>query len=81
MASGVPRGQSSVYASAELTFPTKRRRDEGNYRTPLEKALGDVLVSGRWLTDDTPDHYRFGGVVFSSTAGPHNTVLTLRWND
>jgi hypothetical protein len=54
----VPGGR--VEASAVLLVPDRRGRDEGNYRTPLENALGDALVRGAWLPDDTPAHYRFG---------------------
>lgn len=61
-----------VEARAELVFPTARRRDEGNYRTLLEKVVGDALVGdkrvwpeGRWLPDDDPEHYIFGRVTFN----------------
>ncbi|HEX4305299.1 MAG TPA: hypothetical protein VHZ54_04630 [Solirubrobacterales bacterium] len=43
----------------------------------LEKALGDALVEGGWLADDTPDHYRFGAVDFAKAAVAA-TALTLR---
>jgi hypothetical protein len=73
----VPGGR--VEASALLLVPDRRRRDEGNYRTPLEKALGDALVNGRWLPDDTPAHYAFGGLVFEHARGIRATRLTLAW--
>jgi hypothetical protein len=37
MAERLPRGLQRVEASAVLTFPTRRRRDEGNFRSLLEK--------------------------------------------
>lgn len=77
LAERVPRGLQRVEASALITFPTRRRRDEGNYRALLEKALGDALVEGRWLPDDTPNHYRFGAVTFAE--GSPRTVIELRW--
>ena len=55
----LPKGLQRVTASALLHFKQYRRRDEGNFRVVLEKALGDALVKGGWLDDDTPDHYRF----------------------
>lgn len=61
----LPRRLMSVEATAVLFFPVARRRDEGNYRWLLEKALGDALVNGGWLPDDTPDRYRFSRVEFS----------------
>jgi hypothetical protein len=74
----IPGGR--VRATAELLFPTARRRDEGNYRTALEKALGDALSPApskedlahgieplRWLPDDTPDRFTFGAVTFGQT--------------
>lgn len=81
MEMGGERGRASVKASALLIFPTRRRRDEGNFRTPLEKALGDALVEGRWIEDDTPDRYSFGAVAFSNERGAAQTVLTLAWQD
>lgn len=76
----IPGGR--VRASAVLLFPTQRRRDEGNYRTALEKALGDALAPAPtkeerlhglaplwvWLPDDTPAHFTFGAVTFGLTA-------------
>jgi hypothetical protein len=76
MTEKVPRKLTSVRASAALTFPSRRRRDEGNYRFMLEKALGDTLVSGGWLEDDTPDAFVFEGVRFAEP-GPALTVVTL----
>lgn len=55
-----------VRATGAIYFRVKRRRDEGNFRAILEKSLGDALVGdpdawpeGRWIPDDTPEHYRF----------------------
>lgn len=73
----LPRPAVRIVASAELTFATRRRRDEGNYRTPIEKLLGDVLVDLGILPDDTPEHYRVDTVKFSSETGPDRTVLDL----
>jgi hypothetical protein len=73
--SKVPRGLVHVDARAELWFPTRRKRDEGNYRVLLEKCLGDSLVNGEWLIDDTSDFYRFGAVGFNY--GPAKTKLIL----
>jgi hypothetical protein len=76
MAEGLPRPlPGAVRATAELRFPTARRRDEGNYRPLL--ALGDALVNGRWIADDTPDLYSFGVVTFDATAGAARTILRL----
>lgn len=75
LAAGVPRPipGGRVHATAQILFPTVRRRDEGNYRTALEKALGDALAPHdpehpfRWLPDDTPEHFTFGAVTFGQT--------------
>jgi hypothetical protein len=61
--SSLPRGCTQVGAGARLTFKVERRRDEGNFRTLIEKSLGDALVNGGWLPDDTPDYFRMGPVV------------------
>lgn len=76
MVAGVPRGLGNVVARAELHFPTNRRRDEGNYRTLLEKCLGDALVNGRWLKDDTPEFFRFDRILFALGARKE-TILIL----
>ncbi len=76
MAERLPRGLRRVEASAVLSFKQRRRRDEGNFRALLEKALGDAMVEGGWLPDDTPDHYRFGAVTFA--LGSPRTAIDLR---
>lgn len=68
-----------LVAFAKLIVPVDRRRDEGNYRTPLEKSLGDALVNGGWLRDDTPDLFRFTTVEFELRAGVSETQITVAW--
>lgn len=77
LGSGLPRGLTSVEASALLRFPVVRRRDSGNFSWLIEKALGDSLVRGGWLADDTADEFRFFGVEFDSELGPARTVITV----
>jgi hypothetical protein len=66
-----------ITASAVLTFPTRRRRDTGNFRTPLEKALGDALQEAGVIPDDTPDLFAMDRVRFATTPGPAQTIITL----
>jgi hypothetical protein len=73
----VPKGLSRVKASAELRFPTRRRRDEGNFRFMLEKALGDALQYQRVLPDDSADEYTFSALTFDPTRGDPRTIITL----
>jgi hypothetical protein len=68
-----------VLASAVLLVPDRRRRDEGNYRTALEKAPGDALVNGDWIADDTPAQFRFGELIFKHEPGVRATRILLRW--
>jgi hypothetical protein len=75
----VPRGLELVNASARLYFRQRRRRDEGNFRVILEKALGDALTGGGWLEDDTPEHYRFGAVECLAPASVALTIVTLEF--
>lgn len=78
MASGLPRRlDGQVKATAVLRFELRRRRDEGNYRALLEKALGDALVNGGWLPDDTPDLYTFGALTFDPDVGSARTLVTV----
>ena len=80
LAERVPRPLSFVEATACLRFAKRSsRRDEGNYRTPIEKALGDALVNGGWLSDDTPDTFRFGRLTFDPDPGEPRTQLLLRF--
>lgn len=76
---GVPRGCRSVRLDAILRFPDKRRRDTGNFRFMLEKAAGDALVRGGWLTDDTPDFYEFTTLRFDPERGPRQTTLYITY--
>jgi hypothetical protein len=72
----VPRGLRSVTAKATIRFKQRRRRDEGNFRALLEKALGDVLQNG-WIPDDTPEHYRFGAVELFAPVERPETIVVL----
>lgn len=84
---GWPTGPQlqKVTASAQLRFASNRKRDEGNFRVLLEKALGDALQGGRhwpegkWIPDDTFAHYSFRHIEFSPDLGPSRTLLTLEW--
>lgn len=78
MVAQVPRGLKEVKATAEVRFKTVRRRDEGNLRFLLEKALGDILVEGGWLPDDTADFYTFARLrmIAPHLEGPL-TIVTL----
>lgn len=73
----VPRGLKQVRATAALRFKKRRRRDEGNFRVILEKSLGDALVGGGWLSDDTPDLYRFGAVELFAPVERPETIVVL----
>lgn len=82
-ASGLPRGLAQVMVEGEVTFPDRTRRDQGNYRTLLEKALGDTLVSGGgdiaggWLEDDDWQRYEFGNLAYRYEAGVSRTRLMV----
>lgn len=77
MVAQVPRGLHSVTATAELHFKQRRRRDEGNFRVILEKSLGDALVEGGWLADDTPEFFRFGALELLAPSTEAMTVVSL----
>lgn len=64
-----------VFVRGTLRFPTKRRRDEGNYRALLEKAVGDALTLGGYIPDDDSGNYRFIALDFEARNGPNRTVL------
>jgi Holliday junction resolvase RusA-like endonuclease len=66
-----------VEATAVLIVPTRRRRDEGNFRMVLEKSLGDVLQKMGYIPDDTPEFFTFAGLEFEYQKGMRETRVTL----
>lgn len=74
----VPRGLAHVEARAKLRFSTRRRRDAVNYRTLLEKCLGDALTNGKWLADDTAEYFHFGDVEFDQGTPLTELLLICR---
>jgi hypothetical protein len=71
----LPRGLARVVVEGEVTFPDRRKRDQGNHRFFLEKALGDALTAGGWLPDDDWARYEFGGL--SAVYVPHASRTRL----
>lgn len=57
MAERVPRHLTRVRVYPELRFKTKNRRDADNFYFAVSKPLGDAMVKGGWLPDDTPEFY------------------------
>jgi hypothetical protein len=76
-AAEVPHGLARVTVEGQITFPINRRRDEGNFRFFLEKALGDALTAGGWLADDDSASYSFGALLFAVEPGISEVILTL----
>lgn len=64
VAAAVPRPLGRVVVEGRVCFPTRIRRDQGNYRFLLEKALGDTLTDGGWLADDDWSQYEFGNLAY-----------------
>jgi hypothetical protein len=78
LASRAGRGPwKRVEAKARLRFKDHRRRDEGNFRVPIEKALGDALVNGSWIPDDTFNFFQMREVEFEPETGDPRIVVTL----
>lgn len=75
--SGLQRGLGYVLVEGQCCFPDRIRRDQGNFRYLLEKALGDVLTEGGWLDDDSWDFYEFGRLRKTYEKGVSWTALTL----
>lgn len=94
--SGLPRGLDSVLVEGVATFPTRGKRDQGNHRYFVEKALGDALqngnvgtrktilpgdeIEGGWLTDDDWMHYEFGNLAFRYVKGERSISLRIMPN-
>jgi hypothetical protein len=79
-ASALPKGLSYVLVEGEVTFPRRassRGPDQGNFRGPLEKILGDVLEAGGWLASDNWESYEFGGLAYRYERGVSRTRLLI----
>lgn len=73
----LPRPLARIVAEGEVTFPDRRKRDQGNHRFFLEKALGDALTAGGWLEDDCWEMFEFGGLAAVYEKGVSRTRLLL----
>lgn len=73
----LPRGLAHIAVDGVATFPDRARRDQGNYRALIEKALGDAFVEGGWLDDDDWTHYEFGSLSYAYEAGRSSTQLFI----
>lgn len=72
-----PKGMARVEATAVIHPPTAHKRDEGNFRMMLEKALGDALQLGGYLSDDSSEFFSFGRLSFGEKRKPAETIITL----
>jgi hypothetical protein len=70
-----PAGRFLV--EGEMCFPDKIRRDQGNYRFIIEKAMGDALTSEGYLEDDDWSRYEFGNLTYRYEKGVSCTRLVL----
>jgi hypothetical protein len=66
-----------VVVEGEVTFPTRARRDQGNFRFLAEKALGDALVTGGFIPDDDWTRFEFGGFAMRYEKGVRRLRLML----
>ena len=73
----LPRPLGRVLVEGECTFPDRKKRDQGNHRALLEKALGDTLTEGGWLTDDDWSRYEFGNLGTTYEKGGSRLRLTV----
>ena len=76
-ATGLPTGLARIVVEGERGFPDRTRRDQGNFRFMIEKALGDALVTGGWLEDDDWQRYSFGDLAYRYKKGEAWTRLML----
>ena len=79
-ASGLPKGLGAVTVEGQVAFPTRGRRDQGNFRYMLEKSLGDALAEGGWIEDDSwypVRRFEFGGLDAKHAPGESWTRLLI----
>ena len=74
---GLPKDLGKVFVEGTIVFPDRGRRDQGNFRVILEKALGDVLVSEGHLSDDDWSRYEFGQLSMEVEPGVSATRLAI----
>lgn len=79
----LPKPLGRVFAEGVAGFPDKARRDQGNFRFLVEKALGDALTAGGWLEDDNWARYEFGNLAHAYAKGRSWTQIALfpSWPD
>jgi hypothetical protein len=77
MLARLPRNGERAIAGARMRFPKGGRRDSGNFKGVVEKALGDALVEGRYIPDDDDQRYVFTGVEFEDERGADQTVIVV----
>lgn len=68
-ASGLPKGLGRLMVEGECSFGDGRKRDQGNHRGPLEKAVADAAVRGGYLIDDEWSRFEFGNLVRREDGG------------
>jgi hypothetical protein len=68
LAEKMPRPVARVQATVELQFRRRLRRDPDNYHFPISKPLGDALVKGGYIPDDTSEFYRLTEVTINPEA-------------
>lgn len=73
----LPRSLGRVLVEGTVTFPTRAKHDQGNYRFVVEKALGDALQHGGYLPDDSWEFYEFGNLHADYEKGVRRTRLVL----
>lgn len=76
----LPRPLARVLVEGEVTFPDRIKRDQGNFRGPLEKVVGDALKEGGWLPDDKwfpVAVYEFGNLTAVHEPGISRLRLVL----
>lgn len=73
----LPKGLGRVLVEGEVCFPDRQRRDQGNHRFVVEKALGDALTAGGWLEDDDWSRFEFGQLAYRYEKGQSWTRLVV----
>jgi hypothetical protein len=83
---GLPRPLGKVFAEGQIVFPDRGRRDQGNFKFLIEKALGDALSDPEsgWLEDDRfypVSMYEFGNLqaVYRKDVAELRIMLFPAW--
>lgn len=75
--SDLPLNCKHIFVEGRMCFPTRAQRDQGNFRYPVEKFLGDALQADGYIINDKWGCYEFGQLARVDIPGESWVQLML----